>query len=472
MVAFILLSACRREETWAEEQKGAKILREQGKQFSRIAGNTKGSVVSIRVEKTIAAGSGTDPRPFNDPFDLFSDDFFERFFRDRTPRQPQRKFRQQGQGSGFIVSEDGYILTNNHVVGKADTITVQLADGKEFKAEVIGTDPQTDVAVIKIDKDGLPVLDLGSSGDLRVGEWVMAVGNPFGLSHTVTVGVVSAKGRSSVGIIDYEDFIQTDAAINPGNSGGPLVNLDGKVVGINTAIFSRSGGYMGIGFAIPMDMAKKIYKQLIDKGTISRGFLGVVIQDVTSDLAESFGLEKSGGVLVAQVNEDSPAEKAGIKPGDVIIGFDGKDVKKMGPFRNRVSLSAPGSEHTVTVMRNGKERNLTVTLGQLGSGKTAGTQRETGETLGLSVQNLNDTLARKFGYENETGVVITGVKPGSKAAAAGLSPGTLIKEVNKEPVDTVGEFRRKVSASISEDKNVLLLVKQEGYSLFVVIPVE
>jgi len=460
------------ETVQADTDRDIAVLRHQGKVFSRIAKEAKDAVVFIQVEKKIKVGEGAVPYRFNDPFNPFNDDFFERFFRHRSPRrqrQPKREFRQQGQGSGFVISRDGYILTNNHVVEGADTITVKLNDGRELKAEIVGTDPQTDVAVIKVKGDSLPVLPLGSSHSLEVGEWVMAIGNPFGLAQTVTVGVVSAKGRSGVGIVDYEDFIQTDAAINPGNSGGPLLNLEGRAVGINTAIFSKSGGYMGIGFAIPIDMAKKIYTQLIDKGSISRGFLGVVIQNITPALAKSFGLEKTEGVLISQVNKDSAAEKAGLSTGDVIVKFDGTPVKKVGPFRNRVALSAPGSKHTVIVVRNGKEKTVTVKLGTLESGHTAQAPSKAEDTLGLTVQNLTPELAERLGYETDSGVIITGVEPGSAAAAAGLTPGILILEVNKKPVKNTSEFHDAAAAAVKAKKNILLLVKEKGYSRFVVI---
>ena len=478
LVALIaLLTVCTGgHAVCAEPGREISALREQGKVFSRIAREAKGAVVFIQVEKSVKVGRRAPSMPFNDPFDLFNDDFFERFFRHRTPRRPdprQREFKQQGQGSGFIISKDGYILTNNHVVGQADTITVKLDDGRDLQAEVVGTDPQTDVAVIKVDAKNLPVMPLGSSDILEVGEWVMAIGTPFGLAQTVTVGVVSAKGRSGMGIVDYEDFIQTDAAINPGNSGGPLLNLEGKAVGINTAIFSRSGGYMGIGFAIPIDMAKKVYTQLIDKGGITRGFLGVVIQDINSDLAESFGLKRTDGVLVSQVSEGSAAEKAGIQTGDVIVSFDGKPVKKAGPFRNRIALSAPDSRHTVTVIRDGRKKTLSVTLGTLESSAAAKVPAgDARKSLGLAVRDLTPDLAGKFGYDTGSGVLVAEVEPGSAAAQAGLSPGTLILEINKQPVKNLRDFREAAANAVKDGKNVLLLVKEKGYSRFVVISPE
>ncbi len=447
------------------------MLRKQAKVFAKTAREVKEGVVFVKVEKTVKVSGQLQ---YGDPSQLFNDDLFERFFGHMNPgRQPQQQYRQEGQGSGFIISSDGYILTNNHVVGDADEITVKLNDGRELKAKVVGTDPHTDVAVIKVDADNLHALPVGDSDSLEVGEWVMAVGNPFGLTQTVTVGVVSAKGRSGMGIVDYEDFIQTDAAINPGNSGGPLLSLDGKVVGMNTAIFSKSGGYMGIGFAIPVNMVLKVYHQLRDNGSISRGYLGVVIQDLNSDLAKSFRLDENEGVLVSQVAKDSAAEKAGLEVGDVIVHLDGTQVKNVGSFRNRIALSSPGTKHKLGVIRNGKEIDISVKLGKLDKNTLAsGTPAETKSMLGLTVQNLTADLAERYGYESESGVIISEVEQGSAAARAGLAPGVLITEVDKKPVKNVREFHNAVSKGLKDNKTVLLLVRQEGYSRFVVIRAE
>jgi len=310
-LALVLMMTMSVSPAQAREAEDARpALRSLSRAFTQVAQQAMPAVVFIQVEKTLE--TGTSPFGLNNPFDLFSEEFFERFFGRRFPeqrrerRQP-RQYRQQGQGSGFIVSKDGYILTNHHVVGEADRLRVTLADDREFEAKLIGADPKSDVAVIKIAGNNFPVLPIGDSDALAVGEWVIAIGNPFGLTHTMTVGVVSAKGRSRMGITDYEDFIQTDAAINPGNSGGPLLNLDGAVVGINTAIFSRSGGYMGIGFAIPIKMATHIQQQLITTGKVTRGYLGVNIQSLTKDLARSFGIAERDGVLIASVAPGTPA---------------------------------------------------------------------------------------------------------------------------------------------------------------------
>ncbi len=450
------------------------------KEFTSVAAKATPAVVFIQVEKSIPV-RGT-PGNFNDPFDLFNDDFFERFFRHRMPRRPtpprpdappENQYRQQGQGSGFIVSADGYVLTNNHVVGDADRITVKLADNREFTGEIVGTDAQTDVAVVKIKADNLPVLPLGDSDALEVGEWVMAIGNPFGLAHTVTAGIVSAKGRSTVGIADYEDFIQTDAAINPGNSGGPLLNLDGEAVGINTAIFSRNGGYMGIGFAIPVNMARNIYAQLIKKGEITRGYMGVAIQDLSPQLAESFGLKEAAGVLVSEVVKGSPADTAGVRTGDVIIQLGGKDVGNVGAFRNDIALSEPGTTVKLTVVRNRRPQTLAVTLGKLDAAATAAaaSPRETEKRLGLSVQDLNAELAQRYGYETAAGVIVANVEPGSVAAMAGLKLGNLVVEVDRKPVSTAAAFHAAVAEAL-KDGSVLLLVRQGPYSRFVVLHTE
>ena len=447
-------------------------IKELSAAFARVARAAKPGVVFIKVQKAVETGALLAPEfRFNDPFDLFNDEFFERFFRYRLPerRQP-KKYYQYGQGSGFIISEDGYILTNNHVVGDADKITVRLEDKREFKAKLIGTDPRSDVAVIKINADDLPALKLGDSDKIEVGDWVIAIGNPFGLVQTVTAGIVSAKGRSAVGIADYEDFIQTDAAINPGNSGGPLLNLDAEVIGINTAIFTRSGGYMGIGFAIPINMAKAIKEQLVKKGKVTRGYLGVVIQDVSEDLAKTFGLEKAEGALVSEVTEDSPASKAGIKRGDVIIEYDGKKVEDVGHLRNMVALTPVGKKVSLVVVRDGKRVTLTVKIGELTEEVASARGEPSGllDKLGFAVQDLTPELARQFGYRVKQGVIISSVEPGSIAAAAGLREGMLIEEVNRRKVRDTDDFMSALSRSAGK-KSLLLLVRDGKYSRFVVL---
>lgn len=455
---------------------GVESLRQTSKAFASVAKEASPAVVFIQVEKNIAGSPVQFMSPFGDE-NPFGNNFFRHFFGTPIPGQPGRfhqNHRQQeqrvvGQGSGFIISKDGYILTNNHVVGDSDKVTVKLMDGREFTAKTIGTDPHSDVAVIKIDAEDLPILPLGDSDAIEVGEWVVAIGNPFGLSHTLTVGVVSAKGRSSIGLADYENFIQTDAAINPGNSGGPLLNLDGKVVGMNTAIFSHNGGYMGIGFAIPINMAKAIEEQLVKNGSVTRGYLGIVIQNLTPELAKSFGLKDQKGILVAQVSEDSPAEKAGLKKGDVVVAFSGKPVEKVGPFRNQVALLAPGTKEKIEIIRNGDRKTITLTIGKLPEDKAAdiGSPRSM-EKLGLMVQNLTPELAHQFGIEDQKGVVVTQVFQGSLAELAGINPGAIIQEVNREPVSNVKEFEKAVSKAPKEG-GLLLLIKEGQYSRYVAL---
>ncbi len=456
---------------------GLESLRQTGKAFADVAREVSPAVVFIQVEKMVQQPNVQFFSPFGEG-SPFGDDFFRRFFGTPSPegpnrfQEPQQKNRVVGQGSGFIFSEDGYILTNNHVVGDADKVTVKLLDGREFTAKTIGADPHSDVAVIKIDDKNLPVLALGDSDAIEVGEWVVAIGNPFGLSHTLTVGVVSAKGRSSVGIADYENFIQTDAAINPGNSGGPLVDLDGKVIGMNTAIFSRSGGYMGIGFAIPINMAKAIMDQLIQTGSVTRGYLGIVIQNLTPDLAKSFGLEDHKGILVAEVSKDSPAEEAGLKQGDVIVEFEGKPVDEIGPFRNRVALKAPGSKGKITVLRDGERQTLAITIGKLPEEELASAgQPHSMDKLGFIVQTLTPELAQQLGIKDTKGVVVTSVTPGSVAAMAGINPGTVILEVNRKRVNNAEDFKRAM-AQTPENGTVLLLINDGKYSRYVALRVE
>jgi len=459
---------------------GIDNLRATGKAFASVARAVSPSVVYIQVEsRAPAPGARKSPAPFGErwPFD---DDFFRRYFGEDFPGLPRPEAPQDerpalGQGSGFIYATDdadsgnSYILTNNHVVANAREIRVTLQDGRNFVATVKGRDPKSDVAVIAIAASGLPALPLGDSAKLEVGEWVIAIGNPFGLSHTLTVGVVSAKGRTSLGISDYEDFIQTDAAINPGNSGGPLVNLDGEVVGINTAIFSGSGGYMGVGFAIPINLAKQIAGQLLEEGEVTRGYLGIVIQQLTPELAESFDIGPAGGILIAQVSADSPAAKAGLRQGDVIVAYRGEPVDDVGNFRNRVSLTPPGSREELTIIRNGERRTVGVTIGRLSEDESvAGGPAATTEELGLSVQTLSKELAEQFGVEPGEGVVVTAVVPGSAAARAGIEQGVIIVQVNRKPVNTAAEFKRAVTAS-RDERSILLLVRKGDMQHYLVL---
>ncbi len=411
------------------------------------------------------------------PNNFFNDPFFQRFFgpQFKHPKIPrQRAFKQRGAGSGFIISKDGYILTNNHVVSDADKITVRLADEREFTGKVVGADPQSDVALIKIDGKNLPVLPLGNSDKLQVGEWVIAIGNPFELLQTVTVGVVSAKGRNHMGISEYENYIQTDAAINPGNSGGPLLNIHGEAIGINSAIFSRSGGYMGIGFAIPINMAKNIEQQLLQHGKVIRGWLGVMIQNVNKDLAKSFNLKSTHGVLISEVTAKSPAEKAGIKQGDVVIAIDGKSIDNVGELRNTIAMTSPETKLVLTVIRDGEKHSIPVAIGEQPA-KFAQTGQHMANSpladMGLSLQNLTSELAGQFGYEKNQGVLIAEVEPDSPAGLVGLQAGQLIEEVNKIKVHNLKELKKALEQS-KDKKQVLLRVRAGEYSRYVVLRAE
>jgi serine protease Do len=462
---------------WAQNRTQA--AKELSKAFSQAAKTAMPAVVSIKVEKTISGPAlGFGGSGFNDPFGQFPDDFLRRFFGDRGDRGPRqrtpRKFRQEGQGSGFIISEDGYILTNNHVVGDVDKITVELKDGRTFtNAKLIGTDPESEVALIKIEGDHFPVLPMGDSGQIEIGDWVIAIGNPFGLSETVTVGVISAVGRNNMHIAAYEDFIQTDAAINPGNSGGPLIDLDGAVIGINTAIVSESGGYMGIGFAIPINMAKAIAAQLKKSGKVSRGYLGLLGQDVDADTAEGLGLKEAAGIVVAMVEKGSPADRAGLKVQDVILAIDGKKVESYDAFRNAVALVSPGSKVRLDLSREGKPLELTVRLGERPTTKVANEQpaEEPEQVLGLEVQDLTRELADRFQYKLGDGVIVSAVTPGSPAAEKRIQTGDLILSVDGKAVTSVEEFTAAVKRSRQRGK-VLLLIKRGDASQFVTVPFE
>lgn len=441
------------------------------KAFTAVAKKAIPAVVFIKVQSN---GPDLDengyPYGYPNPYDPgLGDDFFHRFFGSPFFRgQPQRPAPQLSQGSGFIVSADGYIMTNAHVVKGADKITAVLNDGRELDATLIGADPHTDIAVIKIDGKNFPFLTLGDSEEIDIGEWVIAIGSPFQLEASVTVGVVSAKGRQNLKITDYEDFIQTDAAINPGNSGGPLLDLKGEVIGVNTAIVSRSGGYMGIGFAIPSNMAKHIMAQIIDKGIVTRGFLGVSLQPVDKDIADAFNLPKPEGALISEVVKDSPADKAGLKQGDIILEYNKTTVKSLQSFRNEISLMNPGTQLNLKVNRKGQILSIPVTLGTASDSPLSGSVIQ---KLGMEIDNLTPELAKQLGYtQKEEGVVITKIKPGSIAAIAGLRPGFLIQAVNHKKVTNVTEFNEALSSQ--ENKRILLLVRQGNVTRFYSIKVE
>ncbi len=433
--------------------------------FVELAKKLKPTVVNIGTERKPKQQRRQQARPFgnspfgNDPFQ----DFFDRFFDEQRPQGRAQK----SLGSGFVISADGYILTNNHVVDGADEIKVKFDNGKELKGELKGSDAKLDLALIKVTTDEkLSVAVLGDSDEIEVGEWVMAIGNPFGLSETVTAGIVSAKGRV-IGSGPYDDFIQTDASINPGNSGGPLFNAKGEVIGINTAIIA---GGQGIGFAIPVNMAKSIISQLKDKGKVTRGWIGVSIQPVTKDLADSFGLPAERGALVSEVNPDSPAEKGGVKSGDIIIIFDGKTIKEMNDLPRLVAATAAGSSVKVKVIREGKEETLTLVIEKMKDGEE-NSSADNQDKLGLSVKDLTKELAATLQIKEISGVVVADVKPDSLAMSAGIQRGDIIKEVNGARVAKVEEYEKAI-ASVKKDKVLRLLVKHGDSSRYLAIKME
>lgn len=435
--------------------------------FSDLAEKVRPGVVNIRTVKTIKGGGPVFRHFFGNPFG--GKNPFEDFFGPSPEGGPSRDFKQQSLGSGFIIDREGYIVTNNHVVENADQIKVKLVNGKEFDAKIVGRDPKTDLALIKIAaSDDLAPLQLGDSDALRVGTWVVAVGSPFGLEQTVTAGIVSAKGRV-IGAGPYDDFIQTDASINPGNSGGPLVNLKGEVVGINTAIISRSGGNVGIGFAIPMNLAQGIIEQLKNNGEVTRGWLGVGIQDLTPELAEYYKVKDQKGVLITQVNEGDPADKGGIKSGDVIIAVNGKKVSSSRELSLTIANSPVGKRIPILILRSGEEKTLYVELAKrVDSESPVKKGLESTDDLGLKLADLVPETARRLGFsEDEKGILVTHVQPDGKGALAGIHQGDLIKEINHKPVKTLRDYRKQMGKVKSGD-TLKILVKRANAGLIVV----
>ena len=434
--------------------------------FARVAEQVGPAVVSITTEQV--AGDFQHPRT-GGPFD----EFFERFFEGGPPQQ-----RRTSLGSGVIVDAAGYIITNNHVVERADEIDVQLSDENVVQGTVVGTDPETDLAVIKIETDRpLPVAGLGDSDQMAVGEWVLAMGNPFGFGHTITAGIISAKGRI-IGQGNYDDFIQTDAAINPGNSGGPLVNLNGEIVGINSNIVSSSGGNMGIGFAIPSNMARKVYNQLVDHGSVTRGWLGVSIQALTPELARGFGLDGQKGALVSDIlGEESPAGQAGIRAGDLIVEIEGKPVDSNTHLVHLVADLVPGDTAEVKYYRDGKLNTTRVTLGKRAEATTAqGGEPAGGDEpgrLGVTAQDLTEQLAQQMGATSPSGVILVSVDPDGPASEAGLRRGDIIVEANRQKIGGVDDLER-IMREIPESEDILLRIERvaRGASSFLWIPVE
>ena len=449
-----------------------------GKAFAAVAARVKPAVVSVYSERLVRVQRPEIPFPFGD-------DFLRQFFGQGLPQlQPgagsgAERIPERGMGSGMILDAAGHILTNYHVVRGVNKIQVRLADQRQFSAEIVGADPRTDVAVLRIKGElpaTLPVVTLGDSDALTDGDLVLAIGAPFGLTQTVTNGIISAKGRSNVGIADYEDFLQTDAAINPGNSGGPLINMRGEVIGMNSAIatggamLNGQGQFGGVGFAIPVNMIKAMLPTLIKGGHIRRGMLGVVVQDLTPDLAKAFAVGSARGALISQVNPESDAAKAGLKSGDVIVHFNGKEVTSSADLRNLVGEAEPGSKVSVEVYRGGKRQSFEVTLGEL-SAATAATAPTPGSAnrltqLGLTVETLTPQLAEHYGLQGDRGALITGVAQGSVASFVGLQPGDLIVEADHQAIRDANELENAVAKA---KEQILLLIKRKNASIYVVL---
>ena len=432
--------------------------------FIQVSRDAMASVVNISSSRKAEESSAGGSSPF------FDDPFFRRFFGeefDQRLRRPQPR-QEQGLGSGVIVSSNGYIITNNHVIEQADAFTVLLGDKRKFEAKLIGTDPKTDLAVIKIEAQDLPTLNWGNSGHLQVGEIVLAVGNPFGLNQTVTMGIISAVGRANMGIVDYEDFIQTDAAINPGNSGGALVNLKGELIGVNTAIFSRTGGYMGIGFSIPSNLVKGVMDDLIDHGKVIRGWLGVSIQELTPELARQFQAPDSMGALVGDVVEHSPAERGGLKRGDIIRRYQDHDVKDPAHLRTLVADTHPGSIATIEVIREGEPTSLAISIGELPQnlsalGSTGGQHQKTHVLSGISVESVPSGRTK-----DDVGVIVSGVAPSSIAEHSGLRRGDIILEINRKPVRNTEDYS-VLTEELSPNTPALLLIQRGSGTIYLSI---
>ena len=440
-----------------------KQMEETSRAFSEIVRAVSPAVVNISSTKVIKK----QPTPFDEFFD-----FLYPF-----PDGRGKRWKEQSLGSGVIVSPDGYIVTNNHVVEQADEIKVILIDKKSFKAKIVGSDPKTDIAIIKIDAKGLPVLPWGDSERLQVGEFVLAIGNPFGLSHTVTMGIISAVGRADVGITDYENFIQTDAAINPGNSGGPLVNIKGELIGINTAIFSKTGGYQGIGFTVPTNMVRIVMDQLIKQGKVTRGWLGITIQELTPEIAQKFGLKQSEGALVSDVAKGSPAHRAGMARGDIILEFNGKKVRDVATLRNMVAQSKVGSQVEIKVLRRDREitlkaniMELPTEMGDVVPSSSNSMDMSDSALSGITVMDINAAVAKQLGIDrDEKGVVIVKVEHGSSAEDAGLRKGDVVQEIDRQRINGLNDFNKATSKIRTED-TVLLFVNRSGRKFYVALP--
>ncbi len=442
--------------------------------FADVAKKISPAVVNISTVRIVRQPFSSRQWMFNDPS---TQEFFEHFFGPRGLREmPAQK--STSLGSGVIVDKRGYVLTNSHVVEKGTEILVKLKDGKEYQAEVVGTDPKTDLAIIKLNgRRTWPAAEMGDSDKVRVGDWVVALGSPFGLEQTVTAGIISAKGRT-IGQGPYDNFLQTDASINPGNSGGPLVNMQGQVIGINTAIFSRSGGSLGIGFAIPINMAAKIYRDIVNTGVVHRGWIGVYIQALTPELARHFKLKNTKGVLLSAVVEGGPAERAGLRVGDVVVKFNGKPVDSPNDLQRLVAQADENQTVTLRIIRNGSKKRIKVRMGDQAKSEGRAITKSVGDPvsksrstlLGLEVENLTRETARRLGTSVLSGVVVKAVQSGSPAEAAGISPGDIIREVNRRRVRNQEEFQRLVKA-LKPGDDLLILIKRQDYTIFVAMKI-
>lgn len=426
--------------------------------FGELVEILKPSVVNISTTNVVKQGYLQMPRP------QYRGDMLEDFFKHFFGNVPQREFKRQGLGSGFIVTTDGYVVTNHHVVSQAEDIEVILEDGEKYEAKIVGKDPKTDLAVLKINTDQeLEAVNFGNSKDVKIGDWVIAIGNPFGLGYTVTAGIVSATGRS-LGFGAYDDFIQTDASLNPGNSGGPLFNLNGEVIGVNTAIIA---GGQGLGFSIPIDLAFNIINQLKDSGEVVRGWLGVAIQEITPEIAESLGLQTKKGALISDVISPSPASEAGLKGKDVVIKFNDEDIEDFSALTRLVGATKPDSNVTLTIIRNGKKMEVKVKLGKLEDDSQSLDKNGTIVELGMDVTDITPDIARRFSLDNKSGVIIARVKRGSIAYDAGFRSGDIVISIDKKDVSNVKDYNKIIKGIKNKDKPALFLVKRGKSTLYI-----
>ena len=457
---FGLLSSSNAQEVKLSKE-SVDVLTKINDALAELAAASKPAVVNITSQKTL------NVQPYDNPF--FDDPFFRQFFGDQFRNSNKaHKYKQTGLGSGVIVEKNGYIITNNHVVEGSEEIVVRLADKRQFKGKIVGLDPKTDLAVIKINGSNLPVLNLGDSDKLKVGERVLAIGNPFGLNQTVTSGIISATGRADVGIADYEDFIQTDAAINPGNSGGALVNVKGELVGVNTAIFSTSGGYQGVGFAIPSNMVNVVMNSLIKRGKVIRGWLGVTIQQITPAMAKQFGIKNDKGALVSDLTENGPAKKAGIKQGDVITEINGKEINDVRQLRNIVAGITPGKEATVKIIRDKQEKSLKVVITEMPANVSMILGESEHHLKGVQVQDLNTDIRKALEIPARVkGVIITDIAEGSPADGI-LASNDVIMEINRKKIDNIKDYNAAIK-SMKADDTILLLIYRNGASIYITL---